>query len=78
MAQANYDSFLCDDDDDFDEEELVQELLKIGIYGEQTNLDGILEAAQKSRDATIERVKKLNILFGSEQNEGKCEPETLF
>ena len=58
--------------------ELVQELLKIGIYGEQTNLDGILEAAQKSRDATIERVKKLNILFGSEQNEGKCEPETLF
>ena len=77
MAEANYGEAFLYDDDDFDEKELVQELLKSGIYGEQTNLDGILEAAQKNRDATIDRVKKLNIFFASEQNEGKKEHETL-
>ena len=71
MAEANYDEAFLYDDDDLDEKELVQELLKSGIYGEQTNLDGILEAAQKNRDATIDRVKKLTNFFGSEQNEGK-------
>ena len=77
MAEANNDEAFLYDDDGFDEKELVQELLTSGIYGEQTNLDGILEAVQKNRDAINDRVKKLNILFGSEPYEGNCENETL-
>jgi hypothetical protein len=60
-----YDEFLFDD-----EEDLVRDLVNIGIYGEQTTLDGMLEEAQKSIDASKDRVQKLNLLFGNEQNTG--------
>jgi hypothetical protein len=61
--------------EDFDceeaEEEAVQELLKFGIYGEQTTLDGIVEAAEKNLNDTKARVAELKTLFGDEENTGK-------
>jgi hypothetical protein len=69
MAGLEYDEdFLC-------EEELVQELLKFNIYGEQTTLDdGIVEAAEKNLNETV--ACEYKTLFG--QNEGKTyiKPET--
>jgi hypothetical protein len=53
------------------EEEIVQELLKFGIYGEQTTLDGILEEAEKNLNDTKARVADLKTLFGDEENTGK-------
>jgi hypothetical protein len=68
MAEFEYDEdFECEEI----EEELVEELLNLEIYGEQTTLDGILEAAEKSLNETKARVAKLKTSFGGEQNTGK-------
>ena len=74
MAEAiNDDTFMCDEFLFEDEEDLVRDLMNIGIYGEQTTLDGMLEEAQKRIDASKDRVRKLNLFFGNEQNKGWCE-----
>ena len=74
MAEAiNDDTFMCDEFLFEDEEDLVRDLMNIDIYGEQTTLDGMLEEAQKSIDASKDRVRKLNLFFGNEQNKGWCE-----
>jgi hypothetical protein len=68
MAEFEYhEDFDCEEA----EEETVQELLKFGIYGEQTTLDGIVEAAEKNLNDTKARVAELKTLFGDEENTGK-------
>ena len=68
MAEFEYyEDFECEEA----EEEIVQELLKFGIYGEQTTLDGILEEAEKNLNDTKARVADLKTLFGDEENTGK-------
>ncbi|CAB4041731.1 Hypothetical predicted protein, partial [Paramuricea clavata] len=67
MAEFEYhEDFDCEEA----EEETVQELLKFGIYGEQTTLDGIVEAAEKNLNDTKARVAKLKTLLGDEENTG--------
>ncbi len=71
MAERHFDeAYICEDSVD-SEDELVQELLKYGIYGEETTLEGIVAAAKKSLEQTKSRVKALKTFFGDEQNEGK-------
>ena len=68
MAEFEYyEDFECEEA----EEEIVQELLKFGIYGEQTTLDGILEEAEKNLNDTKARVADLKTLFGDDENTGK-------
>jgi hypothetical protein len=68
MAEFEYyEDFECEEA----EEEIVQELLKFGIYGEQTTLDGILEEAEKNLNDTKARVADLKTLFGDDENKGK-------
>jgi hypothetical protein len=68
MAEAEHDNALqCEDR----EKQLVRELVTFNIYGEQTTLDGIIEAAKKNLKETQARVKELKTLFGGELNEGK-------
>ena len=66
-AEAKYDEdFQCEED----ETELVEELLKFGIYGKQKTLDGIVETTKKSLSETKYRVQNLQNSFRDEQNEG--------
>ncbi len=60
-------AFICEDSE---LAELVQELLKYGIYGEETTLEGIVAAAKKNLDETKSRVEDLKTFVGDERNEG--------
>ncbi len=65
MAESQLgEAFICEDS----KGELVQELVKYGIYGEETTLEGIVAAAKKSLDETKSRVQDLKTFFGDEQN----------